>query len=193
MPAPKKPVLKVLSDAHLRAIGMVAANWSRLEVTLIWALAKIGDVDFRKAVILAGPQNAISLCEMLDKLLAPQSIKDPKPTKNTEFSKIKERIQALQRDRNNIVHSYWFGPNTNKLVGLLGIELNQRPTADQKVSGTGIPKRGNKVFLDNAYTAKEMLSVAKQIDELDMTILKWAQMTMRTRALAKELKSGGKL
>lgn len=184
MPAQKKPVLKALSDSHLRAIGMVAANWSRLEVTFLWVIARVVGIDFRNAVILAGAQNAMSWCDMLQKLTAPpegeqQHIKRVK----TPLDAIRKEVETLQKERNNIVHSFWLDPNAKMHGGLLGLGLEVRPKADRKASGTGIPKRGARVFLKASYDAKEMLGVATQIQKLEEDLLAWERQISLVKAL----------
>ncbi len=186
MAAPTKPVLKALSDSHLRAIGMVAANWSRLEVAFLWVIARVADIDFKDATILAGAQNATSWCDMLQKLTAPpENVQQHFKLTKTPLDAIKKKVEALQRERNTIVHSYWLDPEANSRGGLLGLGLKTRPNARQKASGTGIPKRGVKVFLKASYNATEMLGVAKQIQDLEEELLAWE----RSVALAKALKA----
>lgn len=186
MPAPKKPVLKVLSDSHLRAIGMVAANWSRLEVTFLWVIARVAEIEFKDAAILAGAQNAMSWCDMLQKLTAPpENVQQHLKIAKTPLDAIRKKVETLQRERNNIVHSFWLDPDASKRGGLLDLGIKVRPKAGQKASGTGIPKRGGKVFLKASYNAKEMLSVAKQIQDLEDELLAWE----RRMALIKALKN----
>lgn len=168
MSAPKKPVLKALSDSHLRAIGMVAAHWARLEVTLLWIISRTCNIELKQAVILAGAQNATAWCEMLQKLTTPEQ-EAGKPKIRTPIDEIVEKVKLLLTSRNNIVHTSWFDTRDFS-VGLINF-VDERPKANQKARGAGIPKRGRKIFLDTSYTAKEMLKVASEIQAVEQALL----------------------
>lgn len=181
MSALKKPVLKALSDSHLRAIGMVAAHWAQLEVTLLWIVSRVCKIELKQAVVLAGAQNATAWCEMLRKLTSPvQEVGKPKI--RMPIDPICETVQTLLKERNNIVHTAWYDAR-DFTVGLINF-VDVRPKATQKARGAGIPKRGSKIFLETSYTARERLKVASEIQAVERSLFGWWDQRQKVSRLA---------
>lgn len=169
---PKKQVLKALSDPHLRAIGLVAAQWASLEISILWVLSKESSLSLTQTVVLAGSQNASAWCEMLRKLTDPERVPG-KPKAKTDLDPITGEITALLTLRNSIVHTSWNTPES--VGGLLNyVEAKTaRPRAAHKAEGIGIPKRGNKIFSVTMFTTSEMLAIATRIQKVEQSLYSW--------------------
>ncbi len=185
---PKKQILKALSDSHLRAIGLVAAQWAQLELTLISILSKTSNIPVKQTLILAGAQNATAWCDMLHKLTyEPHALGKPKV--KTSLDPIRQRIADLQAQRNTIVHTAWFEPKAEIPSGLFGDIPRARIRASQTAEGAGIPKRGNKIVTITSYSAKEMLAVASKIEKVELDVSSWHHQQQPTSRLIELLRT----
>jgi hypothetical protein len=172
----KNSILSALSDSHLRAIGKVAAQWSALELTMMYCISRITGSTIKQAVILTGSQNVASWCDMLKKLT-----EDSKPFtgKATELDRICKQIIDIQSERNAVVHTAWH-PRV-ALIGLLGSPTELvRIKSKEQASGVGVPKRGTQVYKDVAYSAPEMIRVAKDIQAAETDLFAWMQKRPKT-------------
>lgn len=183
MARPQTYTIKTLSTTHLRAIGKVAAEWSSLELTILLTLAAAAKVDFKTATILVGTQNVTVWCEMLKKLTGDSAAykkRKKKPgepdtkKKPTELDRLCERINELQRERNEIVHAVWF-PTTP--LGLPDFDSFPPKTSKSKdkLLATTFPKRGKKTTKFTIKTAKEMLAVASGIAKVGLDLHVWGR------------------
>jgi hypothetical protein len=192
MAPPKKAVLRALSDSHLRAIGMVAAQWSSLEVTLLWIVSRAFKIRMSQAVILAGAQNAPAWCEMLRKEMNPP-IERGKKTPTTKLDKLAEEVAKLLKLRNDVVHTAWDPHGEYGLIdGEAGEVLNARLPrikAAHKASGTGIPKRGSKLIIETELTAAEMIAIATRIEAVEQALFVWWRQRNQTNRLADLLRT----
>ena len=185
-----KPVLKALSDSHLRAIGLVAAQWADLEWSIMFILSKAFKLDFKHAVILAGAQNPEAWCRMINKLLYPQPAKgDPKIKR--PLDKITDKIIKLSSKRNAIVHTSWFPPQpiAGGLFSLGSKSVPARPKAGEAAEGAALPKRNPKIFLNISYNATQMLEVANEIAKVELELLSWWRQQPKTNLLAEMLRT----
>jgi len=93
-----------LSDDHLKAIGLVAAAWSRLELTLqhaVWMAAKLDSVALGPAI--TSHLTVRSLLDIWETAVTHlghtaqwQQLKD-----------LRGRVESLQTLRNQIIHGLW--------------------------------------------------------------------------------------
>jgi hypothetical protein len=194
MAPPKKAVLSALGNSHLRAIGMVAAEWSNLEVSILWTVSRVFGIKMSQAVILAGAQNATAWCDMLRKETNPPVIPG-KPQEQTKLDKIADKVTKLLTLRNNVVHTAWHEQAEYGLIyGEAADALNARSSrpklkSTHKATGTGIPKRGNKLFIDTSLTAAEIIALANRIAAVEQELFVWKRQRDRTNRLAELLKT----
>ena len=183
---PAKSVLKALGDSHLRAIGLVAAQWAELEMSVVWVLSRIADISLSKAVILAGAQNAVAWIDMIKKISYGIQ-QEGQPKIKTAIDPISKEIADLLKLRNDIVHTSWNQPSST--AGLLDIEgkPNTRPRAALRAEGIGIPKRGSKVFSRTSLNTREMLKIATRIQEVEQTLFLWWNQRQKTNRLTELL------
>lgn len=158
MPTKQTSIQKFLKPNHLQAIGLVAAQWSSLELTVIFIIAKIAKIDVASTITMVAPSNFASWLEMLRKLTIQSkelSWKEP------QLVKLSEKMRTLQTARNGVVHAAWMpGPN----------ESNKRWPS---VSGIGIPKRGLKILLSIEKTPAQMRSISKAIEAAESALVSW--------------------
>lgn len=174
MPKSVSRIRKALSAAHLQAIGLVAAHWSELELTLLWALSKTAGIGFVKTVTLAGSQNVTAWCEMLSKLTG-QPL-----SKGSPLGKLKQQIADAQVQRNQVVHAAWHSREEVR-GGLLG-EIAPKPMGAKDVaSGTGVPKRGKSPLITIEFTAPEMRKVAAEIAAIEQSVHEWVYQYLQTQ------------
>lgn len=182
--AAKHYVLRALSDAHLRAIGKVAAQWSSLEFAILRVIADVARIDHQTALVMLAAQGFPSWCEIL-KAVSGDVTPKPKPVMNTPTaleSLITEMLD-LHRHRNNIVHCAWSAPyGITPGMGLLGTYLLPTPKANEKASGSGLKKRQNNPVFPISYTAKEMLAIASKIDKAETALHAWRRRWIQEHA-----------
>lgn len=173
----KSSVLRAVSDAHLRAIGKVSAEWNDLELVILYSIAKTINLSLSHTAILVASQNVRAWCDIL-KRLTRESRSYNKKSPATELDKLCDEIDELQKKRNQIVHASWHLDQSQP--GLLGGLMNPaifsappKPKAATKVTGIGVPKRGAKPFIDVEMTTKDMLAVAKSIQAIQLKLSAW--------------------
>jgi hypothetical protein len=179
----KSEVLKALRDTHLRAIGKVAAQWSALEITILFVISKTLNVSFSDATAVCGSQNASAWCDILKKLT--KESKSAGLPENTELDRVCITITKLQTKRNDIVHGYWH-PRREMSSGLLGLSLN--PNIPSKLaSGIGVPKRGTKIFKLIELTPEDMLNTANEIAQAERALFEWHSQRQKRHLLAQAI------
>lgn len=189
MARPKAEVRKALSDAHLKAIGMVAANWSALEFTLMFLVAQESGTTTNKTFTLIAGNGINSWLQVLERLLE----NDGKGWKwqTLKTAGLLKSLQDLQTHRNNIVHAVWNVPEPlNKLAQLVLQKVNLPPPV--QAQGLGFKKGRSTVIIQ--YTAADMRSVAKQIAGMREELLKWAAKpapTDKTKLMIQALRDYG--
>lgn len=179
----KNEVLKALRETHIRAIGKVAAQWSVLEITILFVIAKVLNVEFRDAVAVCGSQNATAWCDMLKKLT--KESKSTGAPKRTVLDNICQTISELQTKRNDIVHGYWH-PRKEVATGLLGLPLNPSKPPEL-ASGIVVPKRGVAVFRQIEMTPSEMLKTANEIAKAERELFDWYSQRQKRLLTAQQL------
>lgn len=167
--ASKEYVLRALSDSHLRAIGKVAAQWSSLETTMLRAIADVASIEFETLLLFVGSSGTKTWTELLIALSG--------EGKKSLLSTLCHEINELYAMRNQIVHCDWKPPiKLTPGMGLLGATFTDPPKATERATGTGIKKRSAQPLVPIAFTAREMLAVAKQIAAAERDLLGWKRL-----------------
>lgn len=149
---------KVLSEEHLKAIGLVAAEWSYTEVfleQLIWEVASLEDFGSAITTHISSENRLDILASVTDLISLDESVK------NRIYSLI-ATIKELRPLRNNIVHSVWL-TNTYEVDGKY-IKDMVAPKA------TKTKARGKVVTSKTPTTAKEISDLAVKIGTLALDL-----------------------
>ena len=96
-----------LSDEHMRLVGIIAAHWEAIDITLQQALAEIMELEFDRVALLI---RHISLGGKIDLLTihARRALQEEGHKELwTEFNKTIEGIRDANDLRNQYVHSGW--------------------------------------------------------------------------------------
>lgn len=182
--ASRDHVLRALSDRHLRAIGKVAAQWSSLEFNILHVISDISRVDQRTTMIMVAAQGFVSWCELLKALSGDVSPK-PKPKNNTPtaLESLVTTMMDLHKKRNNVVHCSWDAPyGVTPGMGLFGMYPLPAPKAREQASGRGLKKRQADPVFPIAYSATEMLSIARDIRKAETALLAWSRHWLQAHA-----------
>ena len=186
MPRKKSQVRKALSDAHLKAIGTVAASWSSMEMTILYTMTKVANIPFQTTIILAGPSNLAAWSDMLKKL-CDSTIKFRWNSK--KLATLLEKIKKLSTERNNVVHASWSPDTADQPTGLLWTPPPNTNTP-KIAKGMGVPKRGKNILIAVEKTAAEIRDVAKKIEATEQELFAWLVQTPPKHVqLALELES----
>jgi hypothetical protein len=156
MPRQKSAIRKALTPSHLQAIGLVAATWNSLELTLLYLISKMAETRFPTTVAMVSPSNFAAWLDMLRRLTRRSK---EHSWKEKELVKICERMKSRHTERNAVVHAVW-GEQSG--IGLA-----------KTASGFGMPKRGLTVFLEIEKTSAEMRAIAKRILEVEQELIGW--------------------
>ena len=97
--------MRAFTEAHLLAIGKVAAGWSQLEQTLAFALWRLAGVDNKTGTCLTAqiPNSA----RMLDALLALANLRGASEASLQTLKRFADKTYGLQEQRNRVVHDAW--------------------------------------------------------------------------------------
>ncbi|MFA7383569.1 MAG: hypothetical protein WC001_08965 [Desulfurivibrionaceae bacterium] len=177
----KEYVLSALSDAHLRGIGKVAAQWSSLEYNILRVITDIARTDHKTTLVMLAAQGFTSWCEIL-KALSGDVTPKPKPQNNTPtvLETLITEMTALHRHRNSIVHCSWDAPfGLTPGMGLIGAYPLPTPKSHEKAKGSGLKKRQADPLFAIEYSAKEMLSISRKIDKAQTALLSWRRQWLR--------------
>ena len=95
-----------LPDEHMRLVGIIAAHWEFLDLTIQMALAEsMGHTHARVALLL----DNMTFRSKIDLLMSYVRVayKDKEPKRWSEFTKLSERLQKAYDLRNSFVHARW--------------------------------------------------------------------------------------
>lgn len=172
MARPKSRIRKALSDAHLKAIGVVAASWSDLELRLVTLIILQSGTSFSKALAMVGGSNVKDSVLITLRLLEADGL--AWKIKAFKDLKIESEISRLQGLRNQIIHATWNIPEVNRLFELLApVEAKAKKL---KATGIGFKKNAMQISIPVEFTAAEMRTVAKEIAAVNKSIVEWWQM-----------------
>lgn len=187
MPRPKARIRKALSDAHLKGIGLVAANWADLEFTLMFLVAKESGTTPDKAFSMIAGNGLLSWLEILRRLLLEN--KKEWLWERLASQKLYAKLTELNAQRNQIVHAAWHVPEPlNRLAALISQFESLPPPVEAR--GIGFKKKGPTTIVVR-FTAEEMRAVAKRIEEAREELISWAAQSPpeeKRRLLAKALR-----
>jgi hypothetical protein len=112
-----------LTDEHLRAIGLIAAEWSVLEITLEAVLMHFFADDWERGRILTVEMsntariNAIlSLAQLERDSVQPMPFELHRITAD-QFEQLRmlcSKFDSLRSQRNSVIHAYWTDPETRE-------------------------------------------------------------------------------
>jgi hypothetical protein len=142
-------MIEDVPDDFLKAIGRVAVNWSRLEMSVDQAIASILRVSpDAHAAMTVGLTFQIRL-DMLASLNG--TVRDER--QKGELTKIIDEIRQRQADRNFIVHAAWIDGGDD----VQGHVLKRRPKKDRV----------------EIWTSKDISKVADQINDILGKLVGW--------------------
>jgi len=152
---------RFLTDSHLKAIGLVAAEWSYTELcleSLIWEIAGIrGNKGYAITTHIASETRINILSTLADTGLTNDDLKK-------DLTKIVARIRALRTERNNIVHSLWLSSKPEPPLGLIEAVIKRRRKPIP--ASVKITAKGKLNITNRPLTAKQILVVAAEIGDL---------------------------
>lgn len=169
MSARKLSMQRILKPGHLQAIGLVAAQWNSLELNLLYVILKIANVPLATTTMLAAPAAFASWMDSLRKFA--ENSPEHK-WKTIELLELCKAMQKLHTARNSVVHASWYA----EYVGSGIINAVRKVDPQGRVQGTGVPKRGTKVFTVIQHSAAEMRAIAKKIQEIESALFLWLAM-----------------
>lgn len=177
--ASKDHVLRALSGSHLRAIGKVAAQWSSLETSVLSAISDISQVSHHTVLVMIGTQGFRQWFEILRAVSGEHLLKRPKP-----LGALWSKIEPLQKRRNEVVHCNWMAPiSLTPGIGLLGASYLPTPAAHEQARGYGISRSKAAPVMPIAFSAREMLSVAREIEAAERALNAWLRQWKKTRPI----------
>lgn len=150
----------ILTDNHLKAIGLVAAEWAYGEMwleSIIWHFAKIDNVTGYAITTHIGSETRINIIETL------ADTRLTNPTLKAELKAVIARVRDLRTERNNIIHSLWVSNRqTVTLADLLAKKRPRKPTPDS----VRIKAKGSLKITNKPYTSKAIAATADKIGKL---------------------------
>lgn len=160
----KTELYRVLKPGHLQAIGLVAAQWSLLELRVLSAIATISNVSLATAIILAGPSHFPTWMDMLRRL----TILFPTvPQIDSRINRIKKKFEEVAQKRNQVVHAAWMQEPPK---GLLSIGWDKPKLI---ATGTGLPKSGKNIVIPLQMTAADIREIRREIEEAEKEFVAW--------------------
>src|SRR5689334_20297608 len=95
----------ILSDDVVRAIGRMVVNFQSFELDVAMFIWIMSDPDGNAAPVKTAGKRFSELCDLMSALFHDQ-VKAPLFVKT--FDDIISRARTVNKDRNRIVHSWWF-------------------------------------------------------------------------------------
>jgi hypothetical protein len=149
---------QILSESHLKAIGLVAAEWSYTEVFLESLIWEVGDLHERGYAITTHIQSETRLF-MLEALA---ETRVPSGATKAEIKKVVAEIRRLRTDRNNIVHSLWLSPAQPQGLITGAMFRKRKPTP----KATKVQAKGKVVISSKPFTARQIMATVSEIADL---------------------------
>lgn len=146
--ATETPIQRIVGPDHLRAIGLVIAEWSYMEYVVGWSVAELAagrsiqkQGDEPAARILVTGMEFRTALGLLGSLAAVRF-----PNDADAFSKITEKIRRLAGTRNTIAHARW--------------HKGKRPGTIEALVFKAV---GSLTAQAHAFTARELFGLAERI------------------------------
>ena len=146
-----------LSQDHILAIGLVAAEWGYVESTieaLIWALAGIDELKGYSITTHIGNVTRMDIINTL----TTETIKDNEL--KTEITNAMKEYEMLREQRNKIIHSIW----------LIDKPSFRQGSPSKPPQSIHIKAKGKIEFKVRTQTPEEMREIAKQMTSLTVKI-----------------------
>lgn len=144
---------EILSDAHLRAIGLIAHRWSILESATeaaIWGLLSLDHSQGKNVT----PHIALRVRLEIIEALARRYFQHTEPNTIKNIKAAINRINQIKPKRDNAIHGMW-----------------QRGESEDKARRFIIKARGKFVVTWETLSAADLLAVADEIDEVSNQFL----------------------
>lgn len=141
-----------LSDAHLRAIGLVAVRWSSFEKTLsnlIWEMANLRSIRGYAVTAHLSERSRVDMCNALA-----DNIFGSSPLAAELNAQLSHIVNVLYPKRNKIVHSTWEYSTEAGKSAILPIKARGRVTFSPR----------------EAFSAEDIEAIAEEIEVADMEL-----------------------
>ncbi len=152
----------ILSEGHLKAIGLVAAEWSYTETFLESLIWEVAGLDHERGYAITTHLQSETRIFILESLA---DTRIPNATIKADIKKVVAEIRRLRTDRNNIVHSLWMSPNPpggGLISGALGAKRKRKPTP----KSIKIQAKGKVIITNKPYTSRQIMATVTEIADL---------------------------
>lgn len=122
---------KNIPDSHLLALGSIAVEFGKLEVSLILSISNLLWLEVKgigPITLLVGGDSFDVLLTKLNKIFI-YKLHDDKLI--NDFGKLFKRLDAIREQRNRYLHSYW---TANEKDGILRIKFRKKPDKNNILS-----------------------------------------------------------
>ena len=119
MPAEKYECPIGISDEYYRLIGIIAAQWERVDFLLEWAVAEIGSHDPVSVGLLSTNLTFTAKIELI--LTHAEPLRKPAPEKFREISNAIQEIRRVNSLRNMYVHARWMPADNDENIALRSV------------------------------------------------------------------------
>lgn len=150
-----------MSSNHIKAIGVVASQWSYAETLHELLIIKISELPIEQGQCITthiGSETRINILESLIEIKA----EDEQAKK--DIKDLSAEMRRLRTERNNIIHSIWLPENAGELK-FDGRDSKKRKIIAHKATARGILKRTK-----STYTTKRIMEIADEINTLCIAI-----------------------
>ena len=141
-----------LSQEHYEAIGRVAVQWARVELSTITALEALLQTDKANAIVTFWH---MGYNDRRDRLVSLVDLTEPDAGVAREFSTLITRLDTAYQIRNTMAHSTWVQGDTPGTITPLVIRAKGGPV---KIGGHNLK--------EEQYTAKRIKGEAEKIQRL---------------------------
>lgn len=148
-PPDKLPIQEALQDDHLRAIGMVIAQWAQVDSLLLAAVCEIAGFPRDTGFIVINRQDARTKIGLLRTLVT-----EYHPDYVDQFSDLADRLNKAYGKRNDYAHLRWekgqkkgtISPVGAKTVGKLSIAKGEITANDIEQFARDLWMLGNELL-----------------------------------------------
>jgi len=161
-------VKHTLTERHLKAIGLVSAEWSWTELCLEQLVWEVAQMDSPIGQVFTAHSSADARLNML---LTLSHLMQVDPDAQADLLTLAGRMKELKEQRNRVVHALWMSPRP-ATGGLISSAMKRR-RKPVPLSFRVIARR-KVVFSTKPIPAKEIEEVAQRIAHLshDMMALR---------------------
>lgn len=153
----------ILTNNHLKAIGLVAAEWAYVELYLEGFIWEIANIDDRRGHAITTHIPSETRINILETLADTRLIN---PAHKRELKVIVDRIRKLRTARNNIVHSLWLSTKTTSINQILSDYLAKKKRRKPIPASVRISAKGKLNVTNTPMKSKQIMAAASEIGEL---------------------------